>query len=340
MPRARTLGVDLDARAVRKLARLRAVDLSSYANFLDARSFSRSAVGRELSLFSPDLIVMNPPFSYRGQGRHEVSLDGQLWRLSPAAAFIARALSLWTPRQGLRAVIPEGIFLGEKHAAFWAALSLRFHVEKRSSLPSTTFVGVRAKSLVIEIRPRLNNLVALSNTDIPSVMRPRVSCTCVDVVRGRVPVHLVGIKNGEAPYLHTSSLRRGGPPATSMSSRLDLASFGELLLIPRVGNPSSFHPINVNGPVVLSDCLFGLRSLASGTAVKVHFLFRSRWDEICQLYSGTGASYTTVGRVSAFLQENGFNPRFVQASSLPGSFICSCGAAESPVTARILASGS
>ena len=328
LPESLTYGIDADRLAVRQLALSSSVDMASCANFLEPNSLAASRVGRELREIGPDFVVMNPPFSYRGQGGVRVLFDNEIHRLSPAAVFVAKALSLWNPPLGLRAVMPMGVMRSERHAAFWSSLAKNYTLLEMGELPSSTFKGARVRSLVIEFLPRVSASPAAPDrikVPTPSDEGQLLRCVCVDVIRGRVSRHQVPHEGAERPYLHTSELRSDDPVrATTRTAAARLASAGRMILLPRVGNPSSFRPVSVEGPIVLSDCLLAVRPLFENGESDLLARMSSNWADLARMFSGTGAPYLTVGRLSDFLSDLGYHPRFVEASSVPEPASCSC----------------
>lgn len=321
-PGAELFAIDSDPQAIALLHKAALGISVSQADFLSDSSLRASNVGRLLRKSPPDLILLNPPFSYRGQEGVPLALGERLIRVSPAAHFVWRALRLWAPRLGLRAVMPEGVVYGQRHSAYWKYLSQNYRIVEIDSLHSSVFRGARARSVLISLTPSDTD----SSDDVSQVARIRpqlVGCTCVEVVRGRVSMHRWEPDASGVPFVHTTDMRDedlGGNAGRLAAA--SLATVGHFVVIPRVGNPSSFSPRLVSGSVVLSDCLLALRAPDYHSAVLLQQSVRENWRRLAREYVGTGASYLTVSKLMTYLIEQGYSPHFVKASALPCA--CSC----------------
>lgn len=312
--------IDIDPRMTSRLRSEHPDWLVSTANSLLPQSRSSSTVWQSLRHAGADLVVLNPPFSFRGGAGVFSSFGDFRGRLSPALRFVATALGDVRPRLGIQAILPDGALMGEKNSEFWKEVRKRYEVTILEELSSSSFRGVRARCSIVRAVP----LVALElereeefekvglsvDTDF------RSGCTEIEVIRGRVPVHALPPTSGDLiPFLHTTSIRGNRVGVSKKYAHSKLATPGPLVLLPRVGYPGGkIATHGGSGPVVLSDCLFGLRPV-DGDVRRVAELIRSRIDELSAVYSGTGAPYLTLTGLLAFLSSLGLVPLHAKASA-------------------------
>lgn len=327
-PDALALGLDVDLAQLRRTKsenpswRLGRVDMFS------DRSRAASAIWRE-SLSSVDLIVVNPPFSYRGNHSKSVEYSGEPFFLTPASAFVALALSRLRPHGELLALLPGSALATERDERFWQEVRKTHSVEVVAELPATTFPRARTRALGVAIRPQQPFESA------KLLPLPVETVHCIELIRGRVPVHTAmgeEAAGATAPLLHTRDLAGLEEWAVDPPLRAGarLATPGPFVVLPRVGRPSVRHLQIVDAPedVVLSDCLFALR--ASDPTLLAYMLQRLR-NEIQALrgaYSGGCAPYLTIRRLTQVLAGFGFCAHHASASAprtLHGEGLCTAG---------------
>lgn len=314
--------VDNDVNVTAALNRAHPAWTVSHADALVARSRRSSRVWRAAAHLGASFVVLNPPFSYRGGPARVVEFDHFKGRLSPALEFLAIALGELKPSAGAAAILPAGVVDGEKYSEFWNVLGCTYSITVIEEVGAEAFAGVHAKTKLVRLSPSLSSspVAPEPNAEVAQTQAPHVhaGCACVEVVRGRVPRHRKFEKpHLTAPYIHTTELQRFGVASPSSTAPLEYSTIGPLTLLPRVGYPDHKVARFDGGPVVLSDCVIALRSVGRLTD-ELHASVSESIDELRALYSGTGAPYVTLARLTAFLDRKGWRPRVVDASAIPG----------------------
>lgn len=329
-PRVRVVGLDVDSR---QLARTRASHPGwslGQVDMFSERSRAASALWRSTNA-EMDLMLLNPPFSYRGGQSKQVTFDRSAYALTPASAFIAHALTRLAPDGELLALLPAGVLALERDAKFWSAVARHRTVETVAEFSSTAFSGTRTRSVLVAVRAQAAPLPA-------EIFDFRVrSHSCVELIRGRVPVHALGglaASRASAPFLHTRDLTDlSNHVATTSRAPISLATKGPFVTVPRVGRARAEHIKVVRSPraVVLSDCVFVLRSGDSADLASLHSTLLQNLAELQQEYVGGCAPYLTIRRLQRFLGQRGYCCHHVPASSnlsLPDASRCTPAEAE------------
>jgi hypothetical protein len=316
---AHYVATDADPVVVRRLRRSHPGWMVGRCDLFDRRSRRSSRVWTQGAV---DLVLLNPPFSYRGNTRRIVTFAGREWRATPATAFVMIALTRLTPSGSLIALLPSNALTSAGDAVLWEAVEQQYVLSLISRYGRKAFSRTRATTVLVRIGRRIDGYASVPGVQDPSARGERVSrdgsCRCVDVVRGRVPVHLLPARQAGplVPFVHTTGLRNG-VIATSGQAGRRFATEGPFVVLPRVGKPipgkTCRHPRR--NALVLSDCVFAVRpcdTMALGT------LFTSLSDAFEMLsaaYAGSCAPYLTVLGLADLLRELGWLPRFVAASA-------------------------
>lgn len=326
MPAAlRLLGTDIDEGAVRVLRRLPIVENASRCDVLDARSRSRSAVWRSLKDQHPEFIVLNPPFSFRGQVRGDFSIGPYSGRLSPALKFLAICLATFPAKTTIGAILPLGSVVSVSTEPFWRSVSRTHDLQVGEPLSNRSFPGVTASTSIVTLTPygsaqrSPSPVGAGSSDDFPASPCVPGSCVCVEIERGRVPVGSVRDR-GElgVPFVHTSNLRGHRVHISRRTDDRQRSTSGRFVAIVRVGAAGGKAAV-IEGPVVLSDCLFAVRPRDVSMLPRLHKQLKTVADGPLWPGRGTGAPHATLGQIGTLLTGLGWNPVVVPASSKPGS---------------------
>lgn len=309
----------------------------STANALTPRSRGASHAWRLSKSVGVEVVLLNPPFSYRGGPSVRTALGSFTGRLSPAAQFVAMALTELRPRFGVIAILPNGVVNGQKYQRFWEEVRTHYEVSLVRELDNSSFPGVRARcSLLTITTPAFSKRVPDREPPPSAQKRVKVklageargasvdtTCRCIEVIRGRVPRHHPhSVATDAAPYLHTTHVREYQVTSTIDRAPRRLATYGPLVLLPRVGYPGGKIAVVDLPSVVLSDCLIALRPLG-GAADKLAHHIREGLANLETMYNGTGAPYITLSQLERFLVSSGLHPIIVPASQPKGECRCS-----------------
>jgi len=253
--------VDVDRETIRRLRRAEPGWLISRADFTNDRSLYSSSVYGVAQRASVSWVLLNPPFSYRGNSGSTITTLYGDFRVARPVLFLWRALEKLRPKGGVVAVLPAGVLDGDRHRDFWEAKARLFTVTEIERLPSRAFLGAVVSSVIVSVVPltfsSLLNRPGAEHSTVSAQEKDNSTCCCVDIIRGRVP-RAVGaeVDSGESSIdmMHTTDLnglRASNRPHLRASA--SLASSGVFVVIPRVGNPASFRPAIRSGTFVFSD---------------------------------------------------------------------------------------
>lgn len=321
------LGLDVSSDAVRTLREMHPAWSVSTADLLRVPSRAASQAWRAAR---EDLgaVVMNPPFSYRGNGGASIEYGKFRGRVAPSMHFLTEVVRSLDPSEGFYAILPDGALDAERHEGLWEQLRTEYTIDRMARLRSSSFEGARVSTSIVRLYRSLAPVVSptIPMAIAPAQLPPRSSaaCRCLDVVRGRVPLHALpslSLEGVSAPFVHTTDLKA---TVLSRSAPDRLADVAPLLLISRVGRWRRPRLIEV-GRVVLSDCLFGLRPRAQAGLVDLVDSLPALELEFQAQLRGTGAPYLTLTDVSRVLGGAGWHAQTVRAGEPPSE--CGCGQA-------------
>lgn len=322
-PEARLLGSDIDRSAIRNLQAEFPEWRLSVADYLNPRSWSSSAISKEHTSHGLDLVLLNPPFSYRGGAGIAFSSVWYSGRLPAPLYFLAKSIEL-RPRGGVHAILPSGVISGDKFKDFWKAVSLSNDVVVEKLTSTSMFSGARVRVGLVSISPRANAPLLITPSQlVPSKQfgKSELGCRCVDVLRGKIGLHRFAQLRIGAPFVHTSDfVDVGGGRRVLRNADPKYATQGAALLLARVGRPALPVVQIAAAEYVLSDCVVALRPGANSMLSALEVLVTEAMET---LYDGTGAKYTTVARIVALLESEGW---FAASSDVTSSRTrCRCG---------------
>ena len=322
--RVRPVAIDVDRAVARRLAQEHRDWVVSCANFLDERSMKSSLAWRSTQT-SLGAVVLNPPFSYRGNAGQLETFGPFTGRVTPALHFLVVALRSFAPSHGFVAIMPNGALDAERNVGLWQQISREYLVERLQSPSTSSFSGARVATTVVRIQKQAAGIssVPFSQARTPNRIDILNGCRCVEVVRGRVPVHRVSEmprSPADVPFLHTTSFR-DFDRASRQLAPAHLSDEAPLVCVPRVGR---WHPplsLEV-GRVVLSDCVIGIRPRSPGNLKSLQELLTDNEASILSGYRGTGAPYLTLASLIRTLQDIGLHAHVVKAGSPAGACCC------------------
>jgi hypothetical protein len=299
-PRARCIGMDRDRAAIRKLSKERPKWVLTVGDLLRPKTWEHPIADAKPS---PDYVLINPPFSMRTSKGVLVKVGAKEIRCSIAMSHLLTTLRVFAPRFGGAAIVPESLMYSELDEAARGIIANDYALEVVRGLRNTTFQGTRANALVVRITRGPRQTVQGRDTRLVSSVRG------VHVVRGGLPIFEAAPWRGGVPLLHSTALS-------------DLASGGELddlcrrvrpierglvrghgVLVPRVGalKPESIAAVHLQQQVQLSDCVIALMVPSAAAARQLASDIRRCRATFADTYRGTGAKFTTMRRLSAWL---------------------------------------
>ena len=316
---------DLDLAAIRRLSNTHPSWRTGRIDVLSAPSRLRSPVWAARMRLETAAVVLNPPFSYRGGAGFQLAFGRASGRLSPASAFVATVMAEVHPHV-LIVVMPEGSLSSVRDEWFWSALGQTHRIEDLMPIPRGVFTGATARANLLRISSLKRRHPDAGTSSVSRPRRPSVGC--VEVIRGRVPVHNVppSITPSDPRFVHSTDLVGAAVRTTSWRAPARLATAGPLVLLPRVGLPTADKiAVGGTGGLVLSDCLFGLRCIHPSDPQRLRDQLAGDVARLQATYHGSCARHLTTRRLMDYLSALGWTVRRVDADALPGG--CECGTA-------------
>nr|WP_231583702.1 SAM-dependent methyltransferase [Cellulomonas sp. A375-1] len=318
LPGVRIAGTDLDGRNVRVLRDRHRTWRVGKLDLLSMHSRRSSTIFRAEFY---DAVLLNPPFSYRGgAGRMVPDGEGGSRRVSPSVAFLDAAIPSIKPDGVVIALLPLNALESDRDR-WWHQRVDAPAIEVIDVLEPRKFPGVVARMAVVRVSRRVvATPVATAGTARELTEKSTAVARSVDVeiVRGRVPVHVARTwVSGESRFIHTPDLRRGVVLPQAVVGPAHLSSRGPLVLLPRVGRvtPEKVACWDGGESLILSDCVFGLRPLRSGLELaSLREAIVSDSVSLAAAYQGSCAPYLTIARLNAILEEVGLVGSHVPAS--------------------------
>jgi hypothetical protein len=310
-PGARYIATDVDGQVLRKIRRLYPTWETGQCDFLSTFSRSHSRVLAELGE-KVSVVLLNPPFSCRGNSRWKTLVGRDSVVCSRAMAFVLNAIPYLAADGEILAVLPAGCLRSQKDRCAWEVV--RRHC-------ADTVVGVNGRGTFPGCYPRtvITHLIRhrmpqafLGNTQGNTYPSDGQAGGQVKLYRGKFPVHDIGqdADGWVVPFIHSTDLRGN---SVRQSCRKVGAQHGfvcgRAVLIPRVGKPCKTKLAVLSRPrrVVLSDCVFALVCEDDEAAVRLEKRLESNWEKVANCYSGTCAPYITVESLTALLTGMGYH---------------------------------
>lgn len=307
-PKRRFVATDISTRCVSSLCRREPKWLSGRCDFLLSTSRERcrplKAVEGKVSL-----VLLNPPFSYRGGKYWIATVGSRSVRCSLALAFVITSLKYLARRGKIVAVLPAGCLTSEKDRGAWRELNAVCETEVLDANGRHTFVGCYPNTVIVRfrLRPRVQPLPDNASNCKP----PSPNAISVRVHRGSTQMHTV---NGELAsrsnvLVHSTELKAGSVELSDRRIDGGRLVLGPSVLLPRVGQPnkSKVALFAEDTPIVLSDCVIALKCNHIRAARKVKEIIVENWTLIEKRYGGTCAKYITVADLSEILRHLGLS---------------------------------
>jgi tRNA1(Val) A37 N6-methylase TrmN6 len=298
------IATDLDKKSVRRL-KIRYPKWSiSTCDFLKEKSRNQCYALRN-NCGKISLVLLNPPFSYRGGAHYKVEFDGEVLSCSKAMAFVTTSIQYMKPDGELLAILPSGTMHTEKDNNIWRLLNNKFEICVISNQDAYTFPECKAKTILIRLSKQKNISFASNELHNDRNIKKRKNSVVgiVKIIRGVVQMHTLNGHNSQKklPLIHTTDLVDNSLQVThrqTVQNRRILK--GPAILIPRVGEPKidKICLYLSRKPIVLSDCIFGLECSSPKSAFALKELLKKNWTLLQNTYGGTCAKYTTLSSLS------------------------------------------
>jgi hypothetical protein len=295
-PGARLYANDVDGDAVARAAARLNIQAYDSEDFLGG---SFAPMGPANSRFS--VVALNPPFSK--QTTSMIQIGRRSVRCSRAMAFVLSSAAFLTKAGQIVAILPTSTLSGSLDQEARTLVEQLFSPEIVRSPEYGLFKGVDVSTYILRLSAKA---VSEANQSIADVTR---SATDWHVERGAISVtRSERLPTSGYGWVHTTSIAQG-----SINQRYRLPSGlaprscpAGALIIPRVGslNFGKILLLHANQKEILSDCLMALKGPSRSHDVAAHRAIKANFDTFLKCYSGTGAPYTTVARISRFLSQH------------------------------------
>lgn len=302
-PQVPLFGLDVDRTAVCKARLTVSPSVISYGDTLSRRSVSRTRVWRCRNAI--DTVVANPPF--QDDSRPKLVCARAFQREVSGGIAVTHLVAVagqFVPRS-LVAIVPQSVFHSHRDEAALALLRGHYHIERVEWLGRTGFQGGNAATEMIRLTR--DSVGTSQDPENPPDDHCRSAPELI-LVRGGLQVHLATESNDvvRIPFLHTTNLF--GEHGFKLVSPMGHGVVeGTMILIPRVGLPGLRHlrVLDLQRPVQLSDCVIALCFAEGDKANVVCNQIRSDFENFVRCWGGTGAAYTTLAKIAAYLRRLG-----------------------------------
>lgn len=294
-PRAALYANDLDSVALSEIRRRLPEAHTERFDFLSPDFHSLHALTRSRW----ELIVLNPPFSRReGSVPRPVGLHAGV-RCSRSMAFVLTAVQYLAAGGQLLAILPTSTLASRIDQPARELLQSKYLFEVVRPPAYGLFVGVDVSTYFLRITDCSRRCVqcelAERNLQFWKISRGTVSMARSNRRRTDLGgwVHTTGLHEGTISHRYAFLGTPYGKVAPAGS-----------VLLPRVGRfgPDKIVEVVREQGERISDCIFAIQHPELEAAAIVDLLKENFYQLSC-LYSGTGAPYTTVDRLTAFLAE-------------------------------------
>lgn len=306
-PTSRIIGLDINKIHVSTLKSFHFGWEVGRCDFLKVKSRHQCKVIRELEK-NVSLVLLNPPFSYRGGMYSEFSSSSGSIRCSRAFAFVLTATDYLKENGEIIALLPSGCLSTEKDQAARKTLKQLGDYQIVSEHHFETFPGVHAKTIMLRFINSPNKPKRKYKPIIPNSEDSKFGCQLPKIFRGNIQMHtLNGNIGGKlTPLIHTTEMVATGLNITRRKTNTEKSCImGPAVLLPRVGNPNKekIHLWLHRKKIALSDCVLGIRCNSQKEAKGIKKAIQNNWNFIKNLYGGTCAPYITINALNRALLE-------------------------------------
>ena len=303
-PHADFAAIDIDPVAIRHIRQLRRRWHVGCCDIFNPNSRNHSPILRRFRN-RISLLLLNPPFSCRGNTRFKVDTKLGPIYASTAMSALVISLSYMDPQGSAVIVLPFGSLYNEKDRMAWEYVRSRFDV----SILNCNTKGVFPRSSASVALVRLSRHEAKSyDPSIPSLVGSYADQIDVRLVRGSLPFNRV-VDHADGPVVvHSTDLRDSGVCFNGRRSPVIRRCFsGPAVLVPRVGRlvEGKIAILSPPTPIVLTDCVIGLTTKSMEDAYEVRRRMIVEFASLYDQYVGTGAPFVTINRLQETLARIG-----------------------------------
>jgi tRNA1(Val) A37 N6-methylase TrmN6 len=296
-PDAKCFGVDISSTAISSLKQKQSKWKLSVCDLLKKRSRSTCQV-----LYNQkkgfDLILLNPPFTCIGSTLYEVKLDEKEFKCSTALAFLTESLNYLSNTGSLYAILPISCAFSKKDALLWQTLEANYQLKVIEILKDHHFKNCSPTIILVSL-----NDPSVKGIDL-SFKRSNNWKKKITLMRGNLRMHSVRHNKKGNLLIHTTNLQRNRIVNLNVKVKtISSCITGPALLLPRVGKPDLKKVVSINKSEVyaISDCIIAIKTETLSDSLNLKKLLKVHWNEVRELYKGTGAPYLTIERIEKYL---------------------------------------
>jgi hypothetical protein len=296
-PSTKCFGTDISDAAVSNVKSLHPDWELDRCDFLDENSLDQSNIILN-NKNGFDLILLNPPFSCIGGSIHNVRFKGEDFKSSTAMKFLVESIKYLSKTGCLYAIMPISIAYSQKDKKIWDFLVSDYNLSILEIPYGNHFKNCSPNIIFISLNDDSKSLITTKLKKIS------INGYSSSIFRGKVSMCDVRNDAGGRPLIHSTNLRNNKIEGLNLYVQNKLSELkGPAVLIPRVGNPNpnKICIIPKNKIYVLSDCVLGIKTKTLKDAKAVKSCLIENWNDMKDLYKGTGARYITLERLSDFL---------------------------------------
>ncbi len=250
----------------------------------------RPLIGREGGI---DLVLLNPPFSAKGQAVKASDEPGS----SIALRFLTRASEYASPAAEICAILPISSLYGEKDREARKRLESEWSISLVEKLPRGTFPGCFAEAAIVVLSRKFS--------DCGKSIEATRTNSHANIVRGRIHVHTAKPKRGGArvEFIHSTELIDSLVKKSGLYVAPVHVVTGPAVLIHRVGRPSRSKVciLEAGRRVQLSDCVIAIQADTYDGVHSIYDNLMAHYASLKSAYIGTGAPFITVSRLNGVL---------------------------------------
>lgn len=297
--KAQLFGMDIDQEIINQLSNQHNDWVLNVCDFKDDEEVNR-IVQKNF-----DLILLNPPFSCKGSIINIIEHEGITFKVSTAMMFILKAIRFLSQSGSMYAILPVSCVYSQKDRKAWNYLKDQYNAHILAEHNRISFVGKCAPNIVLVYVGNQKKDVNKPQQQISIILSHSVK----EVTRGIVRMQGLHYSKSKKSILlvHTTNLQDGKlVNLTRIKGNYNRIEEGCGVLIPRVCNPNPHKIVLVRNrkKIVLSECVIFLKTATPELAEEVYNSIMRNWQVFVQIYTGTGAQYTTMERVKAMFPTN------------------------------------
>lgn len=271
-------------------------------DFLNSEQVNNSEIANYCG--KVDLVLLNPPFNQDDIRLLHWNNCSENIQSSISLSFVYYSMHFLKENGYLIAILPNGCLTSDRDRLAFEFLSRKYTLEVVNKNCDSSFKNANPRVSIVKIKNTKPNTLNYLTIDKSVIMRR------LDIVRGNIQMHKVK-SNKESEYyyplVHTTNLKKGqvevGKKIISSSTKIIR---GPAVLLPRIGSfdQDKICYLPTHSEVAISDCIFAIVCDNEFQAEEVRAFLLETWVSFKDIYSGTGALYTTLSKLKNFFDGN------------------------------------